>query len=43
VRRLLGVVVQQAGEQVHELVAFGRGQRGEQLVVEVVQDLVEAA
>ena len=37
------MVVQQAGEQLHELVAFGGGQRGEQFVVEVVQDLVEAA
>jgi len=27
----------------HELVAFGGGQRGEQLVVEVVHDLVETA
>lgn len=38
-----GVVVQQAGEQLHELVAFGRTQRREQFVVEVVQDLVEEA
>lgn len=37
------MVVQQEGEQLHELVALGRTQRREQFVVEVVQDLVEAA
>ncbi|MFF7725633.1 hypothetical protein [Streptomyces sp. NPDC008001] len=36
------MVVRRAGEQLHELVAFGRAQRREQFRTEVVQGLVEA-
>ena len=37
------VVVQETGEHLHELFAFGGKQGSEQLIVEVVQELVQAA
>lgn len=36
------MVVQQASEQLDELVAFGRGERCEECVLEVVEDHVQA-